>query len=227
VLKLRVVGVRAEGSGGEAAGGGLYVSVNTARAALRATTDGDLAYSSLVVTAETPARAVQLLDEFSLTGFGAVALKKEVDQVTATFGMVRLVLLVVGGIAIVVAALGVANTMLMAVLERTREIGILRSIGATSGYVRAQFLTEAALLGACGSMLGAVVGFISAAAVEPLLRAQLEALSGHLSSGALFVVTPQLVATALLGGSMISILAAWPASERAARLEPASSLRYE
>lgn len=229
VLKLRVVGIRSSEDAAKRLGGSdIYVSLKVAVEAMRLASDpADVMYSSLVVLAATPTRAVELVGEFAMAGYGSVALKKEVDQVMSTFAIIRLVLFFIGGIAVVVAALGVVNTMLMAVLERTREIGILKSIGATNGYVRALFLAEAAVLGASGSLLGAIVGSFAAIALGPLLRQQLDSIGGQLSRGALFVVTPELLATAILGGSLIAILAAWLPSERAARLEPAAALRYE
>lgn len=226
-LRLRIVGVRAtENATGDSSD--VYVALSTAQGATRAV-QGDAAavYSSLVAIAETPMRAVELGNELNANGYGTTVLKKQVDEVLATFGLIRLVLATIGGIAVTVAALGVANTMLMAVLERTREIGVLRSIGATGAFVRTLFLAEAGVLGLAGSVVGTLLALAAASALDPLLRRQFDAIGGRISDGPLFVITPELIAGGVFGGTLIAMIGAWLPSERASRLEPAAALRHE
>src|SRR5205807_6323846 len=82
-----------------------------------------------------------------------------VDQQLQVFQIVSYVLGGIGGIALAVAAIGVINTMVMAILERTREIGVLRACGATRATIRRLFTIEAGLLGFLGGVFGIVVGF--------------------------------------------------------------------
>lgn len=83
----------------------------------------------------------------------ALAAKNTVDQ--AFTGL----LVGVGSIALLVGGIGVANTMVISVLERRREIGLRRSLGATRGHIRSQFLVEAILLAACGGLAGTLLGW--------------------------------------------------------------------
>ena len=66
----------------------------------------------------------------------------------------------IGGLALLVASIGIANTMVMAIYERTREIGILKAIGASSGDIRVMFVTEAALIGLMGGVAGTIGGWL-------------------------------------------------------------------
>jgi putative ABC transport system permease protein len=119
-------------------------------------------------------------------------------------------------LALVIGGLAVINTMIMAVSERVREIGIKKAIGATTRRVMREFLLESAFIG----LLGGVIGFGLGFAVTALLNASVPA-----SQGALFLVTPGLAALcvgfALVLGTVAGIIPAF----RAARLDPVSALR--
>ena len=124
----------------------------------------------------------------------------------------------VGVIALVVGGLSVINTMTMAVAERTREIGIRKSIGATRTAILRQFLAEAAVIGAIGGLLGLGIG---AAIVDSINR------SGMMGTTELFLLTPRLAAGAVLFSFVLGVLAGLYPAWRAARLDPVQALRYE
>jgi putative ABC transport system permease protein len=122
-----------------------------------------------------------------------------------------------GVTALLVASLAVANTMFTAVVERRREIGLRRVVGATRGQVVRQLVTEAATLGSAGSMLGLGAG---AAAV-----AGLNVLTARLGAP-VFLLTPRLAAAAVCLPPLLAALAGlWPA-RRAARLPPTDAIRW-
>jgi len=122
-----------------------------------------------------------------------------------------------GLVALVVASLAVTNTMLTAVVERRREIGLRRVVGATRRQVIGQLLVEAAVLGLAGSALGLAAGGGGASA----LNAVTERLGGPV-----FLVTPRLaLAAALLPAVLAALAGLWPAW-RAARLPPTEAVRY-
>src|SRR5690606_35706683 len=83
-------------------------------------------------------------------GFMPGGLGEFLNQLNVSFGAMRLMLGAVGGVALLVAAFGVANTMTMAILERTREIGLMKASGATDREVLTVFLIEAGMVGFCG-----------------------------------------------------------------------------
>ncbi len=133
----------------------------------------------------------------------------------------------IGGIALLVAAIGIANTTIMTILERTREIGIMKALGAEPGTVRRLFLVETALVGLIGGGVGLVLaelaGLVANAAFHIWLRGQnVTDPVGNLS-----VISSGLVVAALVLALLVSLLAgAWP-SRRAVRLQPLDALRYE
>lgn len=120
----------------------------------------------------------------------------------------------ISSVSLVVGGVAIANTMFASIVERTREIGIRKSLGARRRDIRRQFLLEAALLALVGGLLGVGLGWLVALAV-----AQFSPFPAQ--------VTPQLVATALAVAIGAGLLAGWLPAVRVARLDPVEALREE
>lgn len=114
-------------------------------------------------------------------------------------------------VALLVGGIGVANTMVVSVLERRREIGLRRALGASRAHVRGQFLTEAVVLSALGGIAGAVLGAIGT-------------LGYALAQGWPVVVVPAAVGGALAGALLVGVVAGVYPSVRASRLAPMQAL---
>lgn len=166
-----------------------------------------------------PARADAVIAELTRR-FPKIAVSRSGDLVdnTRDFQTTRLLMNVLSSIAVLVGSVGVVNTVLMSVLERTREIGVLRAVGWRRRRVLGQIAVESVLLGALGGALGTVAGVV-------LL--ELMALApgfGALLKGAFTVsVFAKAAAVALGLGVLGSLYPAW----RAGRIAPAEALRYE
>jgi putative ABC transport system permease protein len=137
-----------------------------------------------------------------------------VSMVNAITGGILVVMVLISGVSLLVGGIGVMNIMLVAVTERTHEIGIRKAVGARGSAILAQFLIEAILLTAIGGVTGILVGWAIAAAVKAVTP-----LSTY--------VSPWSVIVGLLFSAAVGLFfGAYPAM-RAARLDPVESLRYE
>jgi len=123
-----------------------------------------------------------------------------------------LLMVLISGISLVVGAIVVANIMFVSVVERTKEIGVRRALGARRRDIRRQFLLEAALLSAIGGVIGVILGSLIALAVKQVFPAEV-----RLS----FILLGVGVAT------VTGILAGWIPSSQASKLPPVEALRYE
>ena len=132
----------------------------------------------------------------------------------------------VGGLALLVATLGVANTMMMAIYERTREIGLLKALGATNREVRRMFTADAVLLGIIGGFVGVIFGTLLGRLVDWLGHLYLES-EGVIGIGQMSIVPPWLAIGALIFAGFIGVLGGLYPATRAARLDPVVALKYE
>ena len=120
--------------------------------------------------------------------------------------------LLLGGLSLIVGAIGIGNITLVSVIERTGEIGLRRAIGATRGHIAAQFLLEGTSLGIIGGILGASLGILFVVAVSAY-----QVWTPVLDPAAPFLAV-------LVGGAIGLVLGTYPAL-RAARMEPAEAVR--
>ena len=132
----------------------------------------------------------------------------------------------VGALALLVASIGIANTMIMSVYERTKEIGILKAVGATPGQIRGLFVVEASLIGLLGGVIGTVLGWLLGKVLN-LLILEIMLWQEVTVQGTFFVITWWLVLVALVLATLVGLLAGLYPAARAARLAPLEALRYE
>src|SRR4029077_6057044 len=123
----------------------------------------------------------------------------------------------------VVSLFGIANTMAMAVLERTREIGIMKALGARNGDIGRLFLAEAAAIGVLGGLTGLGVGGLIGKLLNLIAHAAFE-LPAHVS---LFHVSLWLAVGSVVFSVFVSVVAGWLPARRAARMEPVAAVRFE
>ncbi|MEZ6184823.1 MAG: FtsX-like permease family protein [Planctomycetota bacterium] len=131
------------------------------------------------------------------------------------------------GIALLVAVLGIVNTMVMNVSERTREIGVLKALGATNRQVRALFVCEAGLIGLAGGVLGVALALLASIPGDAINRYLVRETTQYDFPGTVFSFSPLLLAVAVGFAVFLSVLAAWAPSRRASNVDPVEALRDE
>ena len=158
--------------------------------------------------------------------FESATLQVFLDQVNRIFAILQTMLSSVGLLALLVASIGIVNTMIMAIYERTREIGILKALGSTNGDVLRMFMVEAGLIGLLGGVVGVVLGWLLGLGLNRVIVDYLQREQIPIDAP-FFVVTWELVAGALMFATLVGILAGLYPAFRAARLDPLAALRHE
>ena len=115
---------------------------------------------SLSVRVKSPDRVKSVQDAIRKMGFNTYSILDATRSLRRFFAVFDLFFGIFGSLALAVAALGILNTLVMAILERRREIGIIKAIGASDGDVKKLFLAEAAVMGLLGGMLGVALGWV-------------------------------------------------------------------
>ena len=159
--------------------------------------------------------------------FYIMTMAEQANQINAMMGVAMGVLVAIAAISLLVGGIGIMNIMLVSVTERTREIGVRKSLGAKRKDIRSQFVIEAGTTSAIGGLLGIGFGWLLAKALEALLGGMLVASMG--ASGITFNATPTLGAIGLSFGVSvgIGILFGYLPANKAAKLNPIDALRYD
>jgi ABC-type lipoprotein export system ATPase subunit/ABC-type antimicrobial peptide transport system permease subunit len=183
-------------------------------------------YDSLVVRARDLDEVPGLIEDIEALDLNTQSLEAVLDVANQVLTLLQVLLGSVGGLALLVAALGVANTMMMAIYERTREIGVLKALGASRAEIRALFTVEAALIGLIGGFFGLIFGTLLGRLVDWIAHRYLinEGVTGV---GDLSIVPAWLAIGALIFAALIGLLAGLYPAARAARLDPVAALRHE
>ena len=151
---------------------------------------------------------------------------EQVQQINAMMGVAMAVLVAIAAISLLVGGIGIMNIMLVSVTERTREIGIRKSLGAKRRDIRWQFIIEAGTTSAAGGLLGIGLGCLVASGIGSVLGGT---LAQSMGGGITFSATPTPMAVAVSFGVSvgIGILFGYLPAKKAAALNPIDALRYE
>jgi putative ABC transport system permease protein len=141
--------------------------------------------------------------------------------------MITFAMAFVAIVALVVAAVGITNTMIMSVLERTHEIGVMKALGARDGHIQLIFLVEGVVIGLIGSSLGPGLGWLASFPGDSIAKSIMEPQTRVPVQGSLFVFPTWVVLGVPLRVCVITTLAALYPAFRAARVDPVTSLRHE
>jgi putative ABC transport system permease protein len=238
-LRLKIIGVvetePAAGYGGygnarllmplETAATLRAAQVNDLRDIVRGSAANKVTFPSLSVRAKSPSQVEALEASIKSMGFNAFSLLDASKSLRTFFSVFDLLLGIFGSLALAVATLGIVNTLVMAILERRREIGVLKALGAADRDVQQLFFVEAGVIGLLGGFLGVLFGWLLGRAITFGTNVYLKRQA--LNPIELSSVPWWLIVAAIVFAVLVSLVAGLYPASRAAKLNPVDALRYE
>jgi putative ABC transport system permease protein len=155
---------------------------------------------------------------------GALTPADQIGMMNTVYAIVEGIFSILGLVALAVASLGISNTLVMAIYERTREIGVWKALGATSGEIRLLFTVEAAAIGLVGGAVGLGIAWVIGQGINAIAHAT---FARDFASFALSAFPAWLVLAVLGFSTLIGVLAGLLPANRAAHLDPVAALRHE
>jgi putative ABC transport system permease protein len=202
------------------------VALNIARESGALEEGDNLSFTTAVVRVSDPLALSEVRKRITALGFGSFSFMDEFNQAKVFFHIVNAALGLLGGISLLVASFGIANTMLMSILERTREIGIMKALGAEDREIKLIFFVEAAAIGLVGGVAGSLLaGGIDAVANRAAYRFLLMPYGA--AAVDFFALPSYLWVGALALAVAVSVAAALYPAARAVRIDPVMALRHD
>jgi putative ABC transport system permease protein len=191
-------------------------------------TPANRAYNSLTIKVSRAAAVPDVQEKVKALGFTTFSLQDALKNAKRLFVILDIVLGLIGSIALAVSSLGIVNTMVMSILERTREIGIMKAIGGSDADVRGIFLVEASAIGLLGGIGGIAIGWAVGRVINfganMYVRSQ---QAGGPTDLDLFSLPLWLIGGAIGFSILVSLIAGSYPARRAARLDPIQALRHD
>jgi len=182
-------------------------------------------YSSISVRVKNPAQVQVVEEAVKKMGFNAFSILDASNSLRQIFRVLYAFLGIFGSLALAVASIGIVNTLVMAILERRREIGIMKAIGASDGDVKKLFFAEAGAMGILGGIVGVLLGWAIGQIINFGTNIWLKSQS--LPPEHFWAVPLWLVVFSIVFAFLVSLVSGLYPAGRAARLDPVQALRYE
>jgi putative ABC transport system permease protein len=182
-------------------------------------------YSSISVRVKNPAQVQGVEDAIKKMGFTTFSILDASNSLRQVFRVLYAFLGIFGSLALTVASIGIVNTLVMAILERRREIGIMKAIGASDGDVKKLFFAEAGAMGILGGIVGVVLGWAIGQIINFGINIYLKSQS--VPPEHFWAVPLWLVVFSIIFAFLVSLVSGLYPASRAAKLDPVQALRYE
>ncbi len=167
----------------------------------------------------------QVRADIERLGLTASSISETIDQANKVFRAIQIILMIFGLIALLVSAIGMFNTMTIALLERTEEIGIMKAIGASKTSISLMFVMEATLMGFLGSVGGVVLGFLEGEIINILINTVATRFGG--AAVDLFFSPLWFIMTVILFGAFVGFLTGIFPARKASKIDTLDALRYK
>jgi putative ABC transport system permease protein len=182
-------------------------------------------YSTLSVRVKNANLVQSVQDAIKKMGFNTFSILDATQSLRRFFAVLDVFLGIFGSLALAVASMGIVNTLVMAILDRRHEIGVMKAIGASDGDVKKLFFAEAGVMGLLGGGMGVAIGWAIGRAIN--FGTDIYLHSQDLPSENIWSVPWWLVAGAITFSILVSMLSGLYPAARAAKLDPVKALRYE
>ncbi|MCK9271756.1 MAG: ABC transporter permease [Bacteroidales bacterium] len=237
INEMKIVGItrRTSEFGRNAFNGGVLIPIETSQKIpqlsfssvwdlLGSKNSGD-EYGSIQVRVENMQQIDPVAEHLRNMNVGVFSIIDQLDEIKRVFLILNSLLGAVGAIALIVAGLGIINTMVMSILERQREIGIMKAIGGSEKEIRMIFFTEVSVIGIIGALFGLVLGWLVTQVATVVVNTQI--LPDGMEPVNLFYFPAWLIVGAILFAIIISLAAGLYPAARAARIDPVRALRHD
>ncbi len=158
-------------------------------------------------------------------GYGTYSLADIRESMKKQSNTIQMVLGGIGAISLLIAALGITNTMVMSIYERTREIGVMKVLGCRMNNIRQLFLFEAAVIGLIGGVIGILLSYIASFVLNSVGTSILS--PGNPDAGPVSVIPPWLAAAAIMFSMFIGIVSGFYPARRAMKLSALEAIKTE
>jgi putative ABC transport system permease protein len=182
-------------------------------------------YNSIYVRAESVTDMEKIRSKLEAENYNIFSLADQMDDIRNAFIFIDAILGTIGIVALIVAALGIINTMVMSILERKKEIGVMKAIGGGEGDIRLIFFVEATVIGVVGGALGLAAGWVFTSIANLIINGYLKPPTE--SPIDMFYFPVWLIAGAMIFSVCVSLAAGLYPAYRAARVDPVEALRHE
>lgn len=187
-------------------------------------------YSSIYVNVDNIDNVVEVQDAIKELGYGTYSDMQYLEPLQQTSNMIQIVLGAIGALAMLVSAINIANTMVMSIYERTREIGIMKVLGCKVYDIRRLFLYEAALIGLMGGVIGIAISYLVSYAInkygQPIFAAIMQTSAVYDVEGAKFSVIPfWLPFAAAVFGMLVGVVSGYVPARRATKISAIEAMK--
>ena len=184
----------------------------------------EIYYTSIVVNVDDMSNIKDVQKQINELGFSASSNSEWIESQQTQLNYIQLVLGGIGAVSLLVAAIGIANTMMMSIYERTKEIGIMKVLGCDLKNIQGMFLLEAGYIGFIGGVVGLLLSYAVSAVINMVLTAS---AMGYEMEGGLSYIPPWLALLAVVFAVVVGMLAGFFPSLRAMQLSPLAAIRNE